>query len=172
MENGDWSSFDEYPRHLADVNGDGSADIVGFGAGAVTVSLAYDDELIGGAGSDRLRGGPGKDWLTGGKGADTFVFDTNDGIFDIITDFDASEGDTIDIDASELGGTIINPVYDSSTGELSVTQQTFNIEITYQTIGNHQVPMPMPVLVSEDSITLAVLENPTGFNASTHVNIV
>ncbi|MEA2840816.1 MAG: large repetitive protein [Methylobacteriaceae bacterium] len=35
-----WTSNDRYPRELADVNGDGMADIVGFGATGVWVSLA------------------------------------------------------------------------------------------------------------------------------------
>jgi glucose/arabinose dehydrogenase len=38
--NGGWTSEDHYPRLLADVNGDGMADIVGFGAGGVSVSFA------------------------------------------------------------------------------------------------------------------------------------
>jgi predicted aconitase len=37
---GAWSSADRYPRELADVNGDGMADIVGFGESGVYVSLA------------------------------------------------------------------------------------------------------------------------------------
>jgi hypothetical protein len=37
---GGWSSDDLYPRELADVNGDGLADIVGFGIAGVTVALA------------------------------------------------------------------------------------------------------------------------------------
>src|SRR5205085_820218 len=37
---GGWSNHDQYPRELADVNGDGMADIVGFGHGGVNVSLA------------------------------------------------------------------------------------------------------------------------------------
>jgi glucose/arabinose dehydrogenase len=37
---GGWSSDNTYPRELADVNGDGRADIVGFGAAGVYVSLA------------------------------------------------------------------------------------------------------------------------------------
>lgn len=37
---GGWSSNDKYPRELADVNGDGMADIVGFGDAGVFVSLA------------------------------------------------------------------------------------------------------------------------------------
>ena len=37
---GGWASQDQFPRQLADVNGDGMADIVGFGADGVIVSLA------------------------------------------------------------------------------------------------------------------------------------
>jgi hypothetical protein len=37
---GGWTSQDLYPRTLADVNADGKADIVGFGADGVYVSLA------------------------------------------------------------------------------------------------------------------------------------
>jgi hypothetical protein len=37
---GGWISDDQYPRELADVNGDGMADIVGFGISGVYVALA------------------------------------------------------------------------------------------------------------------------------------
>src|SRR3954454_15215239 len=37
---GGWSSQDVYPRHLADINHDGAADIVGFGQGGVYDALA------------------------------------------------------------------------------------------------------------------------------------
>jgi FG-GAP-like repeat len=40
---GGWSSDDTYPRRVADVNGDGMADIVGFGNAGVYVSLATGD---------------------------------------------------------------------------------------------------------------------------------
>jgi Ca2+-binding RTX toxin-like protein len=36
---GGWSSQDAYPRHIADVNGDGFSDIVGFGQAGVLVSF-------------------------------------------------------------------------------------------------------------------------------------
>jgi Peptidase M10 serralysin C terminal len=39
-QTGGWSSQDAFPRELADVNGDGMADIVGFAQGGVYVSLA------------------------------------------------------------------------------------------------------------------------------------
>jgi len=37
---GGWSSFDKYPRTVADVNGDGKADIIGFGADHTFVALS------------------------------------------------------------------------------------------------------------------------------------
>lgn len=40
---GGWSANDLFPRTFADVNGDGTCDIVGFGDAGVQVSLAgYD----------------------------------------------------------------------------------------------------------------------------------
>jgi hypothetical protein len=40
---GGWSSNDQYPREVADVNGDGRADIVGFGNNGVYVALGQTD---------------------------------------------------------------------------------------------------------------------------------
>ena len=37
---GGWTSQNSFPRELADVNGDGRADVIGFGNGGVTVALA------------------------------------------------------------------------------------------------------------------------------------
>ncbi|WP_458098530.1 SdrD B-like domain-containing protein [Roseomonas sp. WA12] len=44
---GGWSSEDAYPRQLADVNGDGRADIVGFASTGVFVSFAASDGSFG-----------------------------------------------------------------------------------------------------------------------------
>ena len=44
----EWTSFDDHPRQLADVNGDGRADIVGFGDTATWVSLGQEDGTFGG----------------------------------------------------------------------------------------------------------------------------
>ena len=38
---GSWSSFDEYPRQVADINGDGKADIIGFAYDGVRTALSY-----------------------------------------------------------------------------------------------------------------------------------
>ncbi|KAA0568850.1 FG-GAP-like repeat-containing protein, partial [Azospirillum sp. Sh1] len=71
-----WSSQDQAPRLLGDINGDGAADIVGFGGAQVTVSLtAFDaDTLMGGDGNDTLNGGRGADLLDGGSGTDTVSY--------------------------------------------------------------------------------------------------
>ena len=60
-----------------------------------------DDVLRGGRGDDRLSGGSGDDRLHGGSGADVFLFAKNSGR-DRIKDFDASEGDRIDLSALDL----------------------------------------------------------------------
>jgi Ca2+-binding RTX toxin-like protein len=63
-----------------------------------------NDALLGGNGNDTLTGGPGLDVLTGGKGADVFLYRPGDfnpanvaTSKDVITDFNAAEGDKIDI---------------------------------------------------------------------------
>jgi glucose/arabinose dehydrogenase len=43
---GGWISQDRYPRQLADINGDGAADIVGFGEAGVYVALAIPDPAL------------------------------------------------------------------------------------------------------------------------------
>jgi Ca2+-binding RTX toxin-like protein len=67
-----WSSEDAYPRELADMNGDGLIDIVGFGGDGVYVSYGMNDgdDLSGGDGDDQLYGGAGNDTLSGGAGND------------------------------------------------------------------------------------------------------
>lgn len=71
-----------------------------------------DDKLKGGLGNDLIDGGKGRDKLTGDGGADTFFFDNlkdskvKSKDRDVIRDFDATEGDIIDlagIDAKEGG---------------------------------------------------------------------
>lgn len=70
--------------------GDDGNDFVGGGSDA--------DTLFGGAGDDTLDGGRGSgiDRVTGGGGADTFVYQSGDARL-VATDFDASEGDQIDL---------------------------------------------------------------------------
>ena len=70
VNKGGWVSQDKYPRHVADVNGDGRADIVGFGSNAVYVSLSEFPYV--GDNNDLLNGGLDHDRLYGGNGNDIF----------------------------------------------------------------------------------------------------
>ncbi|BAY26799.1 VCBS repeat-containing protein [Calothrix sp. NIES-2100] len=67
--NSTWTSQNATPRQVADVNGDGHADIVGFGLDNVYVSLAATNkvELVGGAGNDVLNGTNQSELLKGGS---------------------------------------------------------------------------------------------------------
>jgi len=59
---------------------------------------AGNDDFAGGAGNDILSGGKGNDTLKGGGGADTFVFgDAGPDHVDSILDYDAGQGDRIDL---------------------------------------------------------------------------
>ncbi len=87
-----------------DITAGGGNDTI-FGGGA------DDDSIDGGDGNDTINGGTGRDDLTGGKGADIFKYylanESTVAGFDRIRDFNASEGDKIDlslIDASTVVG--------------------------------------------------------------------
>ncbi|WLH35845.1 retention module-containing protein [Pseudomonas sp. FP2196] len=70
-----------------------------------------NDILLGGTGNDTLIGGQGNDILIGGSGADTFVWKSGDTGTDVIKDFNASQGDRIDLRdllQGETGSTIDN----------------------------------------------------------------
>ena len=117
IDNGGWDSFDKYPRQVADVNGDGLADIIGFSAGGVGVALSDgetglkggDDSLKGGKGNDILSGGEGNNTLWGGEGNDTFVLHKEG--MQKIRDFERGSDkiDAIGLDFKELG---VAPILD------------------------------------------------------------
>ena len=71
------------------------------------------DKVFGGNGDDTINGGSGFDKLWGSAGADTFVFTPNDDVVgDMLRDFNAQDGDAIDISALLQG-------YDAQTSVLS-----------------------------------------------------
>ncbi|WP_258767759.1 S-layer family protein [Bradyrhizobium arachidis] len=91
-------------------HGTASGDLAGTGTDTFTGvnavrGSAFADVILGDAnantldgrdGNDRIAGRGGADTLTGGNGADTFVYADGDGA-DTITDFDRTQGDTIDL---------------------------------------------------------------------------
>ena len=80
------------------LNGNLGADTADGGAGDDVVRGGQgNDVLSGGAGNDYMTGDLGNDTLTGGPGADTFRAFAGGGV-DVITDFNAAEGDHIQLD--------------------------------------------------------------------------
>ncbi|MBB4427364.1 Ca2+-binding RTX toxin-like protein [Bradyrhizobium sp. CIR48] len=91
-------------------HGTASGDLAGVGTDTFTGvnavrGSAFADVILGDAnanaldgrdGNDRIDGRGGADTLTGGNGADTFVYADSDGA-DTITDFNRTQGDTIDL---------------------------------------------------------------------------
>ncbi len=109
-----------YSTSAAGVTADLRVGAVGSGAGDATgdtwilienlVGSNHADTLLGsigandingGGGSDRITGFAGDDVLTGGAGVDTFIIAAGHGN-DIITDFDATSGDLIDLSTHQL----------------------------------------------------------------------
>ncbi|QSV73626.1 MAG: hypothetical protein HEQ20_26210 [Aphanizomenon flos-aquae KM1D3_PB] len=73
-----WNTFDQYPRQLADVNGDGRADIVGFGSYGVSVALAKSD------GDDVFEVRSANHIYKGGAGIDTLDVSKSGSRYEII----------------------------------------------------------------------------------------
>lgn len=73
----------------------------------------------------------GADTLTGGFGADLFVFSQFDGSIDTITDFNAAEGDVIQVDSTALAdyynlGSLSDSDFSiDSSGNVAVEGNTF-----------------------------------------------
>jgi Ca2+-binding RTX toxin-like protein/arylsulfatase A-like enzyme len=77
----------------------------GSATGVVLTGSALADRLTGGSGADTLIGGLGADVLAGGAGADVFRFTSAaaaDG--DVILDFNAAQGDVIDLSPIDANG--------------------------------------------------------------------
>lgn len=93
-----WNSVAISVQSAGDAAGD--VTLTGSDGSDILVGGAGNDTLYGGDGNDILYGGAGNDTLYGGAGADRFVFTdaATDG-HDRIMDFNADEGDRIDLDA-------------------------------------------------------------------------
>jgi Ca2+-binding RTX toxin-like protein len=66
----------------------------------VIYGFGGNDTLTGGSGNDWISGGQGNDTLKGGAGADTFAFaDTGPANVDTIVDYNAGQGDILDLSA-------------------------------------------------------------------------
>jgi Ca2+-binding RTX toxin-like protein len=89
--------------------------------------------INGGAGHDWLVGGAGagNDWLVGSQGADIFVFDAYSG-YDEIVDFNADEGDMLDLSAFNQGDdTVVQLGDDSEVYLLGVDASGLTMDLYY-----------------------------------------
>ncbi|EHM52523.1 immunoglobulin-like domain-containing protein, partial [Cardiobacterium valvarum] len=85
--------------------GTGNDTIKGNSAANYLFGFDGDDNIDGGAGNDQIEGGRGNDTLKGGAGADTFLFRSPfDGTIDTLLDFNAAEGDRIQLDHNIFTG--------------------------------------------------------------------
>jgi Ca2+-binding RTX toxin-like protein len=94
---GTWQSQNINPRQLADVNGDGRVDIIGFANDNVLVSLGTtnkNDLLTGGEGNDTIDGLTGNDTLNGGNGDNTLYGGSGNDILNGGTGSDIMYGGT------------------------------------------------------------------------------
>ena len=79
--------------------GTGNDTIKGNSAANYLFGFDGNDNIDGGAGNDQIEGGRGNDTLKGGAGGDTFLFRSPfDGTIDTLLDFNAAEGDRIQLD--------------------------------------------------------------------------
>jgi Ca2+-binding RTX toxin-like protein len=83
------------------IDGGSGNDILEGGSGNdIMFGGSGSDTIAGGSGNDVISGGAGNDVLSGGEGSDVFSFGAADsglGSVDVITDFNAAEGDTIEL---------------------------------------------------------------------------
>ena len=94
----------------------GIENALGSYAADVLLGNKADNMLSGGAGADVLDGRTGADSLAGGEGGDRFVL----GSGDVVTDFDLSEGDVLD-----LGGLGID-----AADDIGLSQEADGVRIT------------------------------------------
>ena len=103
---GGWSSQNQYPRMLGDVNGDGRAEIIGFGNSGVRVSLSEGigaDTLNGGTGDDLIYAAEGSDTIDGGEGIDTVNY-TGAASGGVLVDLATGEARESDLSVDTLTG--------------------------------------------------------------------
>lgn len=88
------NNLEELSAESTNTNGigrEGGNDTIRGGAG--------DDTIFGQEGDDVIYGGDGDDILSGGSGADQFIMEALGRGVDVISDFDANEGDVLDFSA-------------------------------------------------------------------------
>lgn len=126
--------------------------------------------LLGGEGNDTLVGGGGNDILTGGEGADLFVWHNGDQgtaatpANDIVTDFNGTEGDSLDL-SDILQGEESNDI----TDYISVAEQGNNVVLSLTPNGDGG-DMTQTITLQNTSIDQLVGSDASGMSNADIIN--
>lgn len=132
LVNGGWGWDSLYGGDGDDfLDGFNGNDLMAGGKGRdIFLAGSGNDTIDGGSGNDTIYGGWGDDRITGGSGADRFIFGLQPGS-DVITDFDASEGDLLRLDDVlwlDTHGTLSKAEVVETFGTVSNGTLTFNFD--------------------------------------------
>ncbi|WPN63798.1 retention module-containing protein [Pseudomonas sp. P9_35] len=172
-----YTAFDVSGAHDGNdtlLGGAGNDIIFGQGGNDTLDGGKGNDILLGGTGNDTLIGGQGNDTLIGGLGGDTFVWKSGDTGTDVIKNFNAGEGDRIDLRdllQGESGSTIdhflkISTVDGVSSLQVSTSGQ-FNAangaaatpDVTIKLEGNNWSNVNLNSLIAGSDPTIKVDHN-------------
>lgn len=117
-----------------------------------------DDMIFGQEGVDMITGGFGDDLIYGGSGADVIIFESIMDGLDSVMDFDAADGDALDLSAL-LGS--YDPLQNAINDFIQVTESGGNTTVSVDTDGAG---------LSENAVDLVVLEGVSGVDVSDWVD--
>jgi Ca2+-binding RTX toxin-like protein len=118
------------------LNGNNGNDAMHGGADNDTLNGGSGTDLLhGGTGDDALYGNDGLDTLFGGEGADDFIFEAAFAFnnVDVIKDFNAADGDALDISDILVG---YDPMTDAITDFVTFTNNSGNSQVFVDRDGN------------------------------------
>ena len=119
-----------------------------------------DDTLYGGNGNDLLIGGHGNNTLYGGNGADTFLFLKGKTGVDTIKDFNAKEGDRIDI--KDILADEFDPVSDMISQFLKIETQGNDALLSIKPDGSSNNFTSLVIIEGGHDLTLEALVQNSG----------
>ena len=135
----------------------GAGDDLLYGGGGtdLLVGGGNRDRSYGGAGNDVLVAGSGRHQLYGGSGADTFLLDANTVSTTTIYDFNAADGDVVNLQDSTFSSfaDMVNAGRVVQVGAAvtitlgTITVRLENTQVSSLTSGNIQVGQPAPSLI-------------------------
>ena len=151
------STSDQFEYVLTD--GDGDSDVATLTLkshaedSSVFTGSTYADYIEGTGEADTIIGGQGNDTLYGGAGADTFLYQAIGEGVDTIKDFDALEGDQLDVSALLQGFDVLQ---DSINDFVFTNEDNGNTEVFVDQTGSGN---------AANATQIAVLEAVTGLSA-------